>query len=190
MQTKEKKYITAEEYLEAERLADYKSEFYNGEIFTLAGASLKHNGICTNTAASLNLQLRSKPCNVYQSDLRIKVKNLNFFTYPDIVVICGKPESDETGIQDTFTNPTLIIEILSDSTKNYDRGEKFEFYRNIQELKEYILISQDKVLVEHYTRIAHNEWKIKEFNSLEDKLNLDSIKCTLLLSEIYHKINL
>ncbi|HRG48514.1 MAG TPA: Uma2 family endonuclease [Leptospiraceae bacterium] len=138
MDTIERKIFTESEYLELERNADFKSEYYNGEIFAMAGASLIHNEIVANLISIFNQFLKDKPCDVYPSDLRLRVEKSGLYTYPDITIVCGKAELLDNQF-DTLKNPTVLIEVLSDSTEKYDRGQKFSFYRKIPSLKEYSL---------------------------------------------------
>ncbi len=188
MASQPKTYFTPEEYLELERQAEYKSEYFNGEIFAMGGASPRHVLIVTNVVAELRSQLKKQPCTVYSTDLRVRVSPTGLYTYPDVVVVCGKPLfSDER--KDTLTNPKLIVEVLSKSTKNYDRGDKFEQYRTLESLKEYVLIAQDRYHTEHHTRQADNTWLLSETNRIEDSIELISIGCQLELVEIYDKVD-
>lgn len=177
--------LSPEQYLEIERKAEFKSEYYNGEMFGLAGASLSHNKISSNIHVSLANQLKGKICEVFQSDLKIKVTNL--FTYPDIVVIYGEPEfyDDE---KDVVTNPTLIMEVLSKSTENYDRGSEFELYRKILSLKDYFFVSQEKVSVEYYSKNPDDSWTLKEFYDIDQTIQIESIGCKLQLKEVYFRV--
>jgi Uma2 family endonuclease len=176
-----------EEYLALERKAEYKSEYLNGEIFAMSGASERHNLIVANVLASLHPQLRNRPCRVYPSDLRVKVEETGLYTYPDISAICGKPQFEDSHV-DTLLNPAVIIEVLSPSTEAYDRGLKFGAYRKLPSLREYVLISQEESHIELYVRQADNQWLLSEASQLQDAVPLASINCTLLLAEIYEKI--
>lgn len=150
-----KSFLTPEEYLVIERKAEYKSEYFNGEMFAMSGVSPSHVLIVSNIVAELRGQLKQKPCNVYSSDLRVRVSPTGLYTYPDVVVVCGQPQlADEQ--KDTLLNPTLIVEVLSDSTQDYDRGRKFEHYRSLSSFTEYLLIAQDRCHVEHFVRQADN----------------------------------
>ncbi|HXG93749.1 MAG TPA: Uma2 family endonuclease [Blastocatellia bacterium] len=189
MSLQPKSHFTPEEYLELERKADYKSEYFNGEIFAMGGASPRHVLIVTNVVAELRSQLKNRPCTVYSTDLRVRVAPTGLYTYPDVVVVCGSPQFSDS-YKDTLTNPTLIVEVLFKSTKDYDRGEKFEQYRSIESFKEYILISQGKHHVEHYVRQPDNTRLLSETNSIEDTIELASIGCNLMLREIYDKVDL
>lgn len=181
-------FITPTEYLTRERQAEQKSEYFNGEIFAMSGASPRHVLIVTNVVAELRGQLKQRPCTVYSTDLRVKVSATGLYTYPDIVVVCDTPQFDDEQ-KDTLLNPTLIVEVLSDSTKDYDRGDKFENYRGIPSFMEYVLISQDKHHVEHFVRQSDNRWILAETNSLDTSLFLSSIQCVLALREVYDKID-
>ncbi|RMD86186.1 MAG: Uma2 family endonuclease, partial [Calditrichaeota bacterium] len=144
MQKTAKKYYTPEEYLALEEAAEYKSEYYKGEIFAMSGASINHNRIVMNLSTELNTALRDTKCEVFMSDMRLWVEAVQLFTYPDIVILCEQPQFYDDR-DDTITNPFIIFEVLSESTKNYDRGEKFEFYRSLPSFQEYILVDQYKV---------------------------------------------
>ena len=177
---------TVEEYIAFERSSEEKHEYYAGEIFAMSGASREHNIIVMNTGASLNLQLAQRPCEVYPSDMRVKVNAIKY-TYPDVSVVCGEPRFAD-GEFDILLNPTIIIEVLSDSTEDYDRGKKFKHYMGINSLQEYILIAQDEVRVDHYIRQSPCDWLISVSTTLEATLHLPSVNCSLLLADIYRKI--
>jgi Uma2 family endonuclease len=179
--------LTPEAYLAIERQAEYKSEYFNGEMFAMAGASPHHVLIVTNVPSELRWQLKRRPCTVYSTDLRVKVSTTGLYTYPDVTVVCGQPQFDDEH-QDTLLNPTLIVEVLSQSTKDYDRGEKFEQYRTLESLKEYILIAQNRCHVEQFVRQPDNRWLLSESNQLEDIIELSSIGCHLALTEAYDKV--
>ena len=182
-------YYTPEEYLELERKAEFKSEYHDGEIFAMGGASPRHVLIVTNVASELRNQLKSRPCTVYSTDLRVRVSPKGLYCYPDVVVVCDEPEFADNH-NDTLINPTLIVEVLSKPTKDYDRGEKFEQYRGLKSFREYVLIAQDKHHVEHFIRQPDNRWILSETNRIEDAMELVSIECNLALSEVYDKVNL
>lgn len=189
MSTQKIKKLTPEEYLDIERNAECKSEYYNGEIFALAGASYVHNRITRNISKALGLQLKGTKCEEFQSDLKIKEKISGLFTYPDIVVICGEPEFyDEE--KDVVVNPTVIMEVLSKSTETYDRGFKFELYRRINTLKDYFMVSQDKISIEYYSRNDDDSWILKEFKDLNQNIEMKSIGCILELKDVYYKVDL
>jgi Uma2 family endonuclease len=182
------KSISVEEYLEMEILSEVKHEYYQGEIFAMAGASDEHNKIVVNTLLSLGNQLKGKPCRPYVSDLRMAVKQNLFYTYPDISVICGKLEKTDDKF-DTATNPTAIIEVLSESTKEYDRGTKFKLYRDIPYLKDYIMIdATGPIGLEHFSLNAEGLWVLQEYNNIEESVFISSIDVGLALSDIYAEV--
>jgi len=189
MSLQPKTFLTPEEYLAIERKAKYKSEYFNGEMFAMSGASPSHVLIVTNVVAELRGQLKQRPCTVYSTDLRLRVSPTGLYTYPDIVVVCGPPQFADNQ-KDMLVNPTLIVEVLSDSTKDYDRGEKFEHYRSLASFNEYLLIAQDRCHVERFVRQPDNRWLLSETNQIEDSIRLSSIDCKLALTEVYDKVEL
>lgn len=189
MSLQPKTHLTPEEYLAIERKAEYKSEYFNGEMFAMAGASERHISIVANLMYILVGQLRGRPCKAYSNDMRVRVSPTGLYTYPDVVVVCG-PAQFADDQKDTLLNPTLIVEVLSESTKDYDRGGKFEHYRTLTSLSEYVLIDQDKYHVEHFVRQPENRWLLSETNLLADTVHLSSIDCDLALTEIYDKVEL
>jgi Uma2 family endonuclease len=181
-------YLTPEEYIAAERKATLKSEYLSGEIVAMSGASDAHNLITMNVAAGLYNQLTERGCRVYASDMRVGIGEGVSYFYPDIAVTCDKPRFEDDAF-DTLTNPQVIVEVLSTSTESYDRGEKFARYRQLESLQEYILISQDRVMVEHYLRQG-NQWILSEFSALENVFPLTSIGAELTLNHIYRFVEL
>ncbi len=182
-----KAHFTPEEYLALERKAEYKSEYFAGEIFAMSGASERHNLIVTNIVRELSLQLKRRPCKVYPSDMRVKVSPTGLYTYPDVVVVCGEARFEDAHM-DTLLNPTVIIEVLSESTEAYDRGRKFEHYRTLASLSDYLLIAQDRPRIEHYVRQPERRWLLSETNHLADTISIVSIQCDLALTEVYDKV--
>jgi Uma2 family endonuclease len=182
-----KPYLTPQQYLARERQAETKSEYLRGEIFAMSGASFEHNRISVNTVIALGTQLRNRDCDVFTGDMRVKVSPTGLYTYPDVTVVCGEPKFEDAEV-DTLLNPKVLVEVLSPSTADYDRGGKFTHYRRLPSLQEYVLISQDRPLVEHYVRQGQDEWLLTEQSSLQDTLLLPSIQCQLPLSEIYLKV--
>ncbi len=180
-------YITPEEYLVREREAEYKSEYFDGEIFAMSGASPAHNQIVINIVGEMYAQFKKRPCRVYAGDMRVKVSPTGLYSYPDVVALCDKLRFDDEQ-KDTLLNPTVIIEVLSDSTANYDRGTKFKHYRTLDSLIEYILIAQDECHIEHYIRQANNQWIFSETSDLQETIELPSIDCRLALSDVYDKV--
>jgi Uma2 family endonuclease len=187
MSSQPKPYLAPEQYLSLERTAAYKSEYLRGEVFAMAGVSPTHVLMVSNIVAALHGQLRRRPCTVYASDLRLKVNASGLYTYPDITVVCGEPQFDDDR-KDTLVNPTLIVEVLSESTQDYDRGGKFAQYRKIPLFAEYVLVAQDECHVEHFVKQPNGLWLLSETDRLEDGLTLSSIECPLLLSDIYEKV--
>ena len=177
---------TPEEYLAHERQAAYKSEYIAGQIVAMSGVSWEHSLINGNLLSLLNVQLRDRLCTAHASDLRVKVSAQGLYTYPDIVVVCGAPQFEDAHV-DTLLNPTLVMEVLSPSTEAYDRGAKFGYYRALPSLQEYLLVAQDKLLVEHYVR-AEASWVLTATIDAAGEVQLPSIGCTLPLAEVYRKV--
>ena len=175
-----------EEYLEMENAATEKHEYYKGGIFAMSGGKLQHNLISKNLLTSLDVLLDGKPCQPYNSETRLHIEQNSLFTYPDVSVICGDPISLNN---DDFNllNPTIIFEVLSPSTKNYDRGDKFKLYRDIPTLKEYILIEPDFILIEQHFINSNVNWELKEYKELRDVLFLSSIQMGVSLQNIYKR---
>ena len=178
--------VTPEEYLAFERQAQRKSEFYNGEIFAMAGASRKHNLIVTNLARELSQQLKDKPCEVYSSEMRTRIPN-GPYVYPDVVVVCSEPQFEDEGL-DTLTNPLVVIEVLSESTADFDRGTKFHHYRQIASLGDYIVVDQAEPHIERFSRGPGGVWQLEDVTGLSAVLTVESLGCSLPLSEIYLKV--
>lgn len=189
MSANPKLYLTPAEYLAAERKREVKSEYWNGELYAMAGASERHNLISANVVAGLHTQLRGRSCKVYPSDMRVQIKATGLYTYPDVVVVCGKPQFEDED-NDTLLNPTLIVEVLSKSTETYDRGKKFENYRTLDSLTEYVMIAQDRVHLEHYVRQPDSQWLLSEAKALQDVIKLPTIQCTLALADVYDKVDI
>lgn len=179
-------YLTPAEYIDLERKAVTKNEYLSGRIVAMSGASNAHNIITMNTANQLYNQLVDRDCLVYASDMRVGVDSPASYFYPDIAVVCGDPRFEDD-IFDTLLNPTIIIEVLSPSTAAYDRRKKFTRYQQIESLKEYILISQSRMYVEHHLR-QESQWRATEFQKLDDVVPVTSIKCELLLGHIYRRV--
>lgn len=180
------KHISPDEYITAERKAIIKSEYIHGEVFAMSGASRAHNLIAVEITTELNLQLRGRGCDVYSNDMRVRTGQSCSYFYPDVVVVCDKPRFQDN-VFDTLLNPTLIVEVLSPSTDAFDRGEKFRLYQEVKSLREYLLVSQDRISVEHY-QITETQWIGNTYESSEDVLQLNSIKCKLPLHDIYSRV--
>jgi Uma2 family endonuclease len=182
-----KKKLTPQEYLTQERQAPFKSEYYRGEVFAMAGASLSHSQVKDNLAGEARSQLKGGPCRAITSDMRVKVDATGLYTYPDVTFYCGEPMLEDAQL-DTLLNPRAIVEVLSDSTEKYDRGTKFEQYRQIPSLREYILIAQDRPLIERYVRQPDETWVLRIFNDMSQAFEFASITATIPLSEIYRDV--
>jgi len=179
---------TPQEYLAIERRNEFKSEYWQGDMFAMAGASEAHNLIIVNAVRELSLQLKGKPCRVYPSDMRVRIPRTPSYKYPDAIVVCGKPEFEDDK-RDILLNPTVIVEVLSPSTELYDRGAKFREYRTIDSLQEYLLISQDKALIERYVRQEQTRfWTLSEAAGLDESLELHAVACRLDLVEVYEHV--
>lgn len=179
-----KKKLTPEEYLAWEREAPQKHEYYRGELFAMAGTGARHNVIAKNLMVDIGTQLKGKQCQPYGSDLRIHIPENTLFTYPDISIICRDIVEEEAN-DDYTIEPTVIIEILSPSTKSYDRGEKFRLYRDIPSLKAYILIDSESIAIEAFHINASGHWELEEYKSLNETLSIPVLQLTLPLHDIY-----
>jgi Uma2 family endonuclease len=181
------KYYSVKNYLVLEEKADFKSEYYDGEIFPMAGGTLNHNQISINLCIILGIAFKKRDFRVFAGDVKLHIPCTNSFTYPDVLVINGEPSYWQNR-RDALDSAELVIEILSDSTKNYDRAGKFENYRSLVELHDYILISQDKVHIEHFEKQASNKWLLTEYKLLTESLKIIQTEETISLNDIYDKI--
>jgi Uma2 family endonuclease len=180
-------YVTPDEYLAAERLSDYRSEYLDGGVYPMTGASANHSRIVLNVSTQLNNQLGDRPCDVFPIDMKVRLPGSNKFFYPDVVVVCGELQYHDER-KDIISNPDLVVEVLSPSTEASDRGAKFKAYQTIESLKEYVLVSQDKPLVEQFVRNGDGKWTYMAAEGLESSLALPSIECTLSLSAVYKRV--
>lgn len=187
MQAQRQAHFTAQEYLDMERLAPTKSEYYDGEIFAMAGASPRHTVIVANVVYLLVGQLKGRKCSAHANDLRVHVREAGLYTYPDVVVMCGQPLFTDNQ-KDTLLNPNVIVEVLSDSTEKWGRGRKFAMYRTIESLTDNVLITQNTGLVEHYVRQLTGQWILSDHRGLDAAMAIASIDCTLPLADIYDKV--
>jgi len=178
--------LTEEQYLTLERAADFKSEYFDGEMFAMSGASMQHARLQQNLSTELSIALRGGRCETFGSGLRVRVSRL-MYTYPDISVVCGSPLLADDH-QDVLLNPAVIFEILSPSTERYDRGLKRQRYRTIATLQDYILVSQNEIRVEQYTRQENNLWILRDYETLDEELNIASIGVSLSMRAIYNRI--
>ena len=179
-------HLTSEEYLAWERKQPFKNEYHNGQIVAMSGASRSHNRITVDITIQLGNQLMNSECEVFASEMRVRTSPGISYFYPDVIVVCGEPRFEDDTF-DTLLNPILVVEVLSPSTAAFDRGEKFEHYKQIASLQEYILVSQNNVRVEHYRRQG-SQWIHNIFEHLEDMLPLASIECRLSLHAIYRRV--
>ena len=180
--------MTDEQYLAVERAAETKSEFFDGEMYAMSGASRWHSLLTVNLLARIHLQLEGSPCRIYNNDLRVQIESPRSYVYPDLVAVCGEPRFRDDAF-DTLINPALIVEVLSPSTEAFDRGGKFARYRRLDSLKEYVLVSQDRALVERYRRRGE-EWLLTEYRGLDAELELESVGCAVRLGDIYARVDL
>ena len=189
MQVTEQRFYSPEEYLALEEAADYKSEYIDGEIFPMAGGSINHNQIAGNFYAELNFAFKKLDYRVFMSDVRLWITKRRIYTYPDVMVVVGEPEyfSDRT---DTITNPKVIIEVLSNSTKGYDKNKKFQAYRTLPSFEEYLLIDQTKVYVEQYSKTAKKRWSFCEYDAEDEAIAFTSVPFQISLADAYNKVKL
>ena len=180
--------LTPEEYLEFERKSEERHEYFDGEIFAMSGAKRNHNKISTNLSGLVWQHLKGKNCESYSSDMRVFVPETGLYTYPDLVVVCGEPKFKDD-VFDTLLNPVLLVQVLSDSTESYDRGKKFQHYRSIESLQEYVLVSQNEARIEKYVRHGDGFWLLSEAVGLDSEIEFSSIQCKVPLAEIYDKID-
>ena len=184
-----KRKYSIEEYLEMENAATEKHEYYQGEVFAMSGATMPHNDVCGNLYFYLRQKLKGKPCKPHNSDIRIHIEKNTLFTYPDISVICGEPISlNNDGL--SFLNPSVIFEVLSPSTRKYDRETKFKLYQDIPTLKEYVLVEPESINIQAFHINSEGFWELKEFTNINETLHLPTIQVSLELKEIYEGIKI
>jgi Uma2 family endonuclease len=180
--------VTEEQYLAIDRAAEFRSEFLDGEMVARSGVSMRHARLQQNISVGLDNPLRDRGCEVFGSDFRVRVSR-RMYAYPDVSVVCGEPRlADER--QDILLNPVVIFEVLSPSTEKYDRGVKFQHYRTVDSLKDYVLVDQDQFRIEHYSRETDNTWTLHDHQGLNDELKFASIGVSLSLSRIYDRVQL
>jgi Uma2 family endonuclease len=187
VQTEKRRY-TPEEYLELEETAEYKNEYRDGEIIPMPGVTTNHNKIALNFCKKFPLTVQGQNYDIYMSDVKLWIPNYRLYTYPDVMVIKGEPIYEGTGTSD-ITNPLLIVEVLSNSTKNYDKTDKFKYYRSIPYLQEYIMIDQYSLAVEQFAKQSAGEWIFKEYEGENAVLKLHSVDFQITLLEIYQRVN-
>jgi Uma2 family endonuclease len=189
MTTRPTPFVAEDEYLRREATADTKHEYYAGTVYAMAGASEAHNTIALNLAALLHRQLRGSSCRAYPSDMRLRVEATGLYTYPDFMVVCGGSQFSVEARRDTVVNPTVLVEILSPSTETYDRGTKFQHYRQIPTLREYMLVGQHRACVERFVRQPNDDWLFSEAIGTDSVLNLASVAVELRLAEVYEAVD-
>lgn len=182
-----REYLTPEDYLRIEREVETRHEYYRGEMFAMGGASREHNLLSTAISSEIYSDLKGTGCEIYSADMRVKVSPAGHYAYPDVVVTCEKPRFEDDHF-DTLVNPQVIVEVLSDSTESYDRGGKAAQYRQIDSLRDYVLVSQKRPHIEHFSRQTTGGWLLQEATDLTGQIVLDSIGCTLKLADVYAKI--
>ena len=180
-------YITPQEYLARERAAEFKSEYCEGVIYAMSGASEAHNIISSNVTGELWSQFKGRPCKVYSSDMKVLVNTTGLYTYPDAVALCGEAQFHDRG-KYVLLNPSLIFEVLSPSTEAYDRGKKFNHYQHITTLTDYVLVSQDRIRLERYQRQVDGSWRYTNHEDSEEVIHFATLECKLRLADIYDKV--
>ena len=193
MSHRPERHYNVEDYFAIEESSAIKHEFFGGEIFAMAGASLRHNRINGNVYAALRARLQGTPCEAFSNDLRVRTPG-GLYTYPDVLVVCGSVELSKTDRLDTVLNPTVLVEVLSESTKDYDRGGKFALYRELPSLREYVLIEQELIHVAHYVSpllasAAHADWTQRQYTRTHESITLPSLGVDLPLAEIYARVD-
>lgn len=179
--------LTVAEYLALERRAEFKSEFYDGEMFAMAGASLARNIITENLSVRIGGQMLGGPCQTFSRDLRVRIERTGLYCYPDLVIVCGEPQTAEED-KDTLVNPRVVVEVLSPSTERYDRTTKFRHYKQLPSVQEYVLVAQDEPLCERYVRQADGAWAHVEFVGLDAALELVSVPVAVPLADVYARV--
>jgi Uma2 family endonuclease len=187
MSANTKPLMSPQDYLLRERLADFRSEFYRGEMFAMAGGSWEHTLVKDNIAREAGSQMKAGPCHVLTSDLRVKITASGLYTYPDIVIVCDEPKFEDK-VLDTLLNPRAIVEVLSDSTEKYDRGTKFAQYRKLPSVQEFVLVAQDRPLVESYARQADDTWILTVVSDLGRTFAFAAIPVQIPLVDIYRGV--
>jgi Uma2 family endonuclease len=181
-------FYTPEAYLSLEERAEFKSEYYQGEIFSMAGASLNHNRIVRNLLVGLSRAVAQQPYEVFANDVKVWIPQANAYTYPDVLLLAEPPQFAEKR-NDTVTNPLIIIEVLSDSTKDFDRSGKFELYRTLPSLREYILVHQDKIQLEQFIKQSEKQWLMREYDTEETALEFTNVPIQVTLADMYAKVD-
>ncbi|HEX8289861.1 MAG TPA: Uma2 family endonuclease [Pyrinomonadaceae bacterium] len=184
-----KQIYSLEEYIELEKSTNEKFEFWDGNVWSMSGASFAHNVIVQNLNIEIGLQLREKGCQSFPSGMRIKVPDYSPYRYPDLTALCGEPQIENLRGQETLVNPQFIAEVLSDSTEGFDRGDKFSYYKSIESFSEYILVAQHRPLVSQFIKHGDGFWMNLEYNDLSETVELKSVPCKLDLTAIYRNVS-
>jgi Uma2 family endonuclease len=188
LKRKQQRYYTPEEYLALEEAAKYKSEYHDGQIIPMTGGTTNHNRIALSMSIALSLGLKGKEYDIFIGDVRLWIPAARFYTYPDVMVISGKPKYYENR-QDTVTNPQVIVEVLSQSTRNYDRGDKFDYYKTIPTFQEYILIDQSQIKITQYVKTEAKRWSYREYDQEDTALSFNVFEMEVPLVDIYEKVD-
>lgn len=184
-----KQKLTAAEYLAIERAAEFKSEFFDGEMFAMAGASPAHNTVKENLIGELHGRLKGGPCRTFSSDQRVKIDRTGLYTYPDLVIVCGEPEFDPLD-QDTLLNPQVVFEVLSKSTESYDRGAKFRHYQQLPSVQEVVLVAQDRIQIDRFVRQPDGDWRLTVFADLQSEFSLITVPVKFPVADVYAGVEL
>lgn len=184
-----KQIYSLEDYIELEKSTNQKFEFFDGNVWSMSGATTNHNRIVRNLNTEVDLQLREKGCEVFPSDMRVKVPDYPPYRYPDLTALCGQPIIENFNGLDLLVNPSLIVEVLSESTEAFDRGDKFSYYKSIESFTEYLLVAQHRPHVSQFIKHGDGFWINLEFNDLSEIVELKSVPCRLHLSAIYRGVS-
>ncbi|MEH1831375.1 MAG: Uma2 family endonuclease [Nostoc sp.] len=187
MQITKKRYYTPEEYLELEEVADYKSEYIDGQIIPMAGGTANHNRISLNLSAALNFVFRQQDYEVFMGDVRLWISQKRTYTYPDVMILAGEPEFFNNR-KDIILNPQIIVEVLSKSTKGYDREDKFQAYRTISTFQEYLLIDQTRIHVDQFSKTGKKQWTLREYDEEDEAIALVTVPFEISLQDLYNKV--
>ncbi|MBD2517083.1 Uma2 family endonuclease [Nostoc sp. FACHB-973] len=188
MQITKQRYYTPEEYLELEEAAEYKSEYIDGQIIPMAGGTANHNRISLNFSAGLNFAFRQQDYEVFMADVRLWIPQKRTYTYPDVMILAGKPEFFNNR-KDIILNPQIIVEVLSKSTKGYDREDEFQAYRTISTFQEYLLIDQTRIHVEQFSKTGKKQWALREYDEEDEAIALTTVPFEISLQDLYNKVN-
>ncbi|MBD2414217.1 hypothetical protein FACHB389_21360 [Nostoc calcicola FACHB-389] len=188
MQITKQRYYTPEEYLELEEAAEYKSEYIDGQIIPMAGGTANHNRISLNLSAGLNFVFRQQDYEVFMADVRLWIPQKRTYTYPDVMILEGEPEFFNNR-RDIILNPQVIVEVLSKSTKGYDREDKFQAYRTISTFQEYLLIDQTRIHVEQFSKTGKKQWALREYDEEDEAIALATVPFEISLQDLYNKVN-